>query len=154
MAIGGTPFAVILGMAEAFAGPTRFPGSGRSAIADDRITIQPSPLVLLGSVKGPAYFRPAVRTIVVSSVTVSSAVCRSEKLHAAGQTVTVVDVTGGVLSTKAAGSVGRSAPKTALTTVVSVPLIVHGPVPLHPAPLQPENTRPSAGVAVSVTTAS
>src|SRR6267142_680091 len=133
MAIGGTPFAVILGMAGAFAGPTRFPGPGRLDIADDRITIQPLPLVLLGSVNGPAYVRPAVSTIVVSSDTVSSAVCRFEKSHAAGQTLTVVDVSGGVMSTKAAGNVGRSAPKTALTTVVSVTLIVHGSVPLHPA---------------------
>src|SRR6266850_271553 len=100
MAIGGTPFAVILGMAGAFAGPTRFPGPGRLDIADDRITIQPVPLVLFGSVNGPAYVRPAVSTIVVSSDTVSRAVCRSKKSHPAEQTVTVVDVgMGGVMST-------------------------------------------------------
>ena len=90
---------------------------------------------------------------MVLSDTVSSAVCRFEKSHAVGQTVTVVAVTGRAVSTMS-GNPGRNAPKIALTIVVAVTLTWHGSVPTHSAPLQPENTEPTAGVAVSVTTVS
>jgi hypothetical protein len=40
----------------------------------------------------------------------------------------------------------------AVTVVALVTVTVHGPVPLHPPPLQPVNSEPTAGPAVSVTT--
>ncbi|PYN24347.1 MAG: hypothetical protein DMD99_11260 [Candidatus Rokuibacteriota bacterium] len=58
------------------------------------------------------------------------------------------------VSTRFTGNVGGNAPKIALTTVIAVTLTRHGSVPTHPPPLQPENTEPTAGVAVSVTTVS
>src|SRR5438105_478457 len=39
----------------------------------------------------------------------------------------------------------------AVTAVAAVMVTVHGPVPVHPPPLQPVNVEPVAGVAVSVT---
>ena len=81
----------------------------------------------------------------------SSAVWRSEKSHPEGQTVTVVDVVGIVMSTKAAGSAGRTVTKVGVTVVAAVTVTTQGAVPLHPPPLQPVNTDPTAGVAVSVT---
>ena len=41
--------------------------------------------------------------------------------------------------------------KVAVTLRACVILTVHGPVPLHPAPLQPVNVEPLAAVAVRVT---
>ena len=43
--------------------------------------------------------------------------------------------------------------KDAVTVVAAVRVSVHAPVPVQPPPLQPEKTEPTAGVAVSVTTA-
>ena len=41
--------------------------------------------------------------------------------------------------------------KVAATVVAAVMGTVHGPVPEHPPPLQPENVDPVAGAAVRVT---
>src|SRR5206468_4311239 len=55
------------------------------------------------------------------------------------------------MSTKAAGSAGRTATKVGVTVVAAVTVTTQGAVPLHPPPLQPVNTEPTAGVAVNVT---
>ena len=42
--------------------------------------------------------------------------------------------------------------KVGVTVVAAATVTVHGPVPAHPAPLQPMKAEPAAGAAVSVTT--
>ena len=41
--------------------------------------------------------------------------------------------------------------KVAVTAVAAVIVTMHGPVPVHPPPLQPANVEPVAAVVVSVT---
>src|SRR5206468_2872653 len=64
----------------------------------------------------------------------------------------VADVVGIAVSTKVAGSAGRTVTKVGVTVVAAVTVTTQESVPEQVPPLQPVKTEPAAGVAVSVTT--
>src|SRR3989449_1776214 len=143
--------------------------------------IPQSPPTRFGSVnvKGPITLKVAVTTVAPPRVTVQSAVpeqppplqpANAEPPSGIAVSVTIVPSTklaeqiapqvtaAGVLFTVPAPAPAvetvraKTDAKVAVTVVAAETVATHGAVPLHPPPLQPTNTEPPSGAAVSVTT--
>src|SRR3989454_9468469 len=143
--------------------------------------IPQSPPTRFGSVnvKGPITLKVAVTTVAPPRVTVQSAVpeqppplqpANAEPPSGIAVSVTTVPPTklaeqiapqvtaAGVLFTVPAPAPAvetvraKTDEKVAVTVVAAETVAPHGAVPLHPPPLQPTNTEPPSGAAVTVTT--